>query len=340
MSVNEFLPRFTKGYEGLEKERLTRCREEIKKESLTRCCGFEKKRAAPRTKFHKIPEQYPKPSFSERAETEAQKRFNEAYDDLRADLDKAHIEPQGTNCKMYDQLRKKYDEACQRVAGLGQGVEVVPRADGTGFRLEAGREFGPEEPVTAFMADIFLVNQPDTTEAGKYELVMSPMPGNDEEGAKAVERAQILIQNQAVPCELEPTLFRVVSDPEKGGEGPPPPDKAAIYVEPVWEDDPYGGIMRTDEALPTLAQATLGYLQKVQARANVYVNHAPGNPTILMTTRPVLKGERFLTALTPASLLGPKWARKVTDYIKQEMPPDGETGCSPVPIESFMGLKE
>jgi hypothetical protein len=103
------------------------------------------------------------------------------------------------------------------------------------------------------------------------------------------------------------------------------PDRGGIWVQDVVAaaNNPYDALTQTPDAVPTFAQVTINYLQKVSARANVRVVAAAGRPTVLVAVRAIKEGETLRTGRPPAYwIANPDYAQAVFEHIKANPGPE------------------
>jgi hypothetical protein len=237
--------------------------------------------------------------------------------------------------------RERYEKAC---AGLPDPpIRVEIRPDGTGFLLRAEARIGKERPITAFAADAMVMLQPQNAPphnpAGFCEFLHQGMRYL---AAGPLTETPVELENSADFCAAPvrgfPPASAVVSRFET--LEPPPPDRAAIWVGDAAGGDPYEGVPRTPESVPTLAQLTVAYLGKTIARANVRVGVAPGRPTVLISLRDIEEGEELMTSRTPYHWLKEEYTEKVLEHL---LTPSGQAilakeGRPPLDREALRGL--
>lgn len=103
------------------------------------------------------------------------------------------------------------------------------------------------------------------------------------------------------------------------------PDRGGIWVQDVVAaaNNPYDALKQTPDAVPTFAQVTINYLQKVSARANVRVVAAEGRPTVLVAVRAIKEGETLRTGRPPAYwIANPDYTQAVFEHIKANPGPE------------------
>lgn len=199
-----------------------------------------------------------------------------------------------------ERQRGRYLDACGRVSSLGRAVKVKERADSTGFYLVATRSVPPGVPLTAFPPDLVLVERPRTCPLLGDGAVVKWEGANCNAYGPYSGEPRETVAYIANTCSVRVEGFGIVdavaAAPPNGQ--PPRPDLAAHCVEDVFED-PYGGIRREEACVPPLAQATIGYLQKVAALSNVKVEARPGEAAVLVSLREIGAGERLRTGRPP-----------------------------------------
>ena len=210
-----------------------------------------------------------------------------------------------------------YDNNCATHSTLGQGIKVLPRPDESGFIIVTTRSLPENHIVTAFPMDLAVVAEKADIPLSAEERIRS----RKGEGSfrvypfhnQSTEVMGVLAKYCIYPVKTIPPISYGLFDPNVRPY--PQPDRCAHWVEDICPGGPYEGLRKTDDALPALAQATVGYLQKSGRLSNVRVVLLPAL-TALMTVRPVLEGEKLLTGKTPQFYLGdPVLTRKVARHI-------------------------
>lgn len=246
-------------------------------------------------------------------------------------------------------------QACCDAAPLGQQIEVADQTPGLpalGFRLVTTSEVEMGRPLTAFPADAMVMELPRSRRrdwdgqtcrtTGLDGAAFAYRYFNDIgkfRGSGPALHLAVAAAGAGVPAPLthdEATLkhhFRYCAAPVAGfapacvivtnTEGArPTPDKAAMWVEDVADVDPYDSLVQSDEAVPTFAQITVSYLNKIAALANVRVCAAPGRPTVLIAVRTIPKGEVLRTGRPPLYWIGSSsYTEKIYEHLKAQPAP-------------------
>lgn len=241
--------------------------------------------------------------------------------------------------------RDAYLEECSRMP-LGQYVEVRPTR--LGFELRANSDIPDETPVCAFAPDAMAVvgsprrsppNGKRIVWGGQGTNIYGPLSTSETEAT-----LDLLMDSSRIPVTGFLPANSILFDAPL--ERPPTPDLAACYVGSVVKGDPYEGLdipaegPYSDGLVRTLAQITVAYIQKIQALGNVFIGTCPGKPAVLITTRPISKGEVLRTGRTPLHLLKGRvdLLRAIERTLKENLP--AAQGISIPHLARVLGLPE
>lgn len=201
-----------------------------------------------------------------------------------------------------DDARQGYIAQCKSMPTFGHRIAVWERDDNTGFFLETTGPICEGTPITAFPPDAVVVEDPPRPPLqglGK-EVVVADKTYNMY-GPLALSESPDTLAHLFGECAFPTVGYqpfgKAIFNPSP--REAPTPDLAGFCVADVFEGNPYDGLLRTDEAVPTLAQATVAYLQKAQALANVTMMVSPNVPTALVAIRNIGLGEVLRTGRPP-----------------------------------------
>ena len=245
----------------------------------------------------------------------------------------------------------RYNAECKKCP-LGQQVKVVETD--LDLQIEATEEIEMGRPITAFAGDVLALTVPIKLgevskwdgRKGKSEAVKLPdgspihwhyfVPAGGTSLKLAVSKydletayLQFIFKVGSVPIASFAPAEVAITHIEAPAHTP---DICGIWVQDVVAHDPYDALEQVPEAVPTFAQVTLSYLQKVSANANVRVGAASGQPTVLLATRKIEKGEILRTGRPPLHWIGDRgYTEAVYEYLKARPAPG-------VPSEMLSGM--
>jgi len=224
----------------------------------------------------------------------------------------------------------QYEDACKRQP-LGQQVAVVE--NNVSLQLEATSTIERGRPITAFAGDALVMTVPMQIE---YMAAWDGKTGKTPSGSEEELNCHYFVNDGKLHLAVSRTSFPTAYlkfihhlgavaisgfAPAEVAvshiEGPPhAPDVAGIWVKDVTDGSPYDALMQVPEAVATFAQATLNYLKRVQAEANVRVDRAAGQPAVLVAIREIKVGEVLKTGRPPLFWIGNRtYTEKVYEHL-------------------------